>query len=485
MSVVSYSSEVLNNIFDTNIENIDNQSILSVISDINKLKDNFEGYKKITTLKEFNIVNEKLILDILSDIKPLLFTKGVYIEKDLYNKLDVNCKLNVINQDPLSLDAKIYKEAIKILTNKIMRQTHTDNVLVLNFKLDNKFGVKCNEKYKLNEEEIKLVQKINLHFDKLIVMFKECMPGLKIININEGVYISGNSNRDIYIDEFKKIEISEEINLFLESEIGFKNEKIHVSNNGIRYFFKKAKFKNKDKLIVIFSAFSSDRAKYNYINTLSLFDCNKLYILDDYGSKGSYYLGLNGMLDIETSVVSLISNIMYENNILFKNVISVGSSKGGTAALYYGMKYNYGNIIVGAPQYKIGTYLSDLSIKIYAEEIFGEINLANRIKYDNLIRLVCNSNSNVCLLTSEGDNQYKKVLKEFENIAKELDIKLIISKCEIKHHNEISREFPKFLNEHLEGILKVNKIKNRLTGSILQECKKIYKILKKEGDKGE
>ena len=68
------------------------------------------------------------------------------------------------------------------------------------------------------------------------------------------------------------------------------------------------------------------------------------------------------MLDIETSVVSLISNIMHENNILFKNVISVGSSKGGTAALYYGMKYNYGNIIVGAPQYKIGTYLSDLSI---------------------------------------------------------------------------------------------------------------------------
>lgn len=354
MSVVSYGSGILNNIFDINVENIDNQSILSVISDINKLKDIFEEYEKITTLKDFNIVNEKLILDISSDIKPLLFTKGVYIEKDLYNKLCVNSELKVINQDPLALNNKIYKEAIKILTNKIMRQTHTDNVLVLNFKLDNKFGVRCNEKYELNEEEIKLVEKINLHFDKLIAMFKECMPGLKVLNINDGVYINGSSNRDIYIDECKNIEINEEINSFLENEIEFKNEKIHVSNNGIRYCFKKAKFKNKDKLIVIFSAFSSDRAKYNYINTLSLFDCNKLYILDDYGSKGSYYLGLNGMLDIETSVVSLISNIMHENNILFKNVISVGSSKGGTAALYYGMKYNYGNIIVGAPQYKIG-----------------------------------------------------------------------------------------------------------------------------------
>lgn len=479
MSVVSYGSGILNNIFDINVENIDNQSILSVISDINKLKDIFEEYEKITTLKDFNIVNEKLILDISSDIKPLLFTKGVYIEKDLYNKLCVNSELKVINQDPLALNNKIYKEAIKILTNKIMRQTHTDNVLVLNFKLDNKFGVRCNEKYELNEEEIKLVEKINLHFDKLITMFKECMPGLKVLNINDGVYINGSSNRDIYIDECKNIEINEEINSFLENEIEFKNEKIHVSNNGIRYCFKKAKFKNKDKLIVIFSAFSSDRAKYNYINTLSLFDCNKLYILDDYGSKGSYYLGLNGMLDIETSVVSLISNIMHENNILFKNVISVGSSKGGTAALYYGMKYNYGNIIVGAPQYKIGTYLSDLSIKTYGEEIFGEINLANRIKYDNLIRLVCNSNSNVFLLTSDGDNQYKKVLKEFENISKELDIKLSISKCEINHHNEISREFPKFLSENLGNLLKVNKIKNRLTASILQECKKIYKRVKK------
>ena len=88
-----------------------------------------------------------MILDISSDIKPLLFIKGIYIEKGIYNKLGVDSKLKVINQDPLDLNNKVYKEAIKILTNKIMRQTHTDNVLVLNFKLDNKFLTKSRLSY--------------------------------------------------------------------------------------------------------------------------------------------------------------------------------------------------------------------------------------------------------------------------------------------------------------------------------------------------
>ena len=61
MSVVSYGSGILNNIFDINVENFDNQSILSVISDINKLKDIFEDYEKITTLKDFNIVGADVV----------------------------------------------------------------------------------------------------------------------------------------------------------------------------------------------------------------------------------------------------------------------------------------------------------------------------------------------------------------------------------------------------------------------------------------
>ena len=170
--------------------------------------------------------------------------------------------------------------------------------------------------------------------------------------------------------------------------------------------------------------------------------------------------------------MSLISKVVAENNINFKNIISIGSSKGGTAALYYGMKYNFGNIIVGAPQYKIGTYLSDLSIKTYADEIFGDRSIANRIKYDNLIRLICNNKSKIYLLTSDGDNQYDRVLKSFEYVSEELKLDLTIDKCEISHHNDIAKEFPKYLENILSKLLKDNKYKRLIVKKII----KIFKL---------
>ena len=163
---------------------------------------------------------------------------------------------------------------------------------------------------------------------------------------------------------------------------------------------------------------------------------------------------------------------MRENNILFKDVISVGTSKGGSAALYYGMKYNYGNVIIGAPQYKIGTYLSDLSIKTYGKDIFGEINIANRIKYDNLIRLVSNNKTKVSILTSEGDNQYKRVLKEYSNVAEELGLSVKFDMCTIKEHNEIAKVFPEYLLNKLEQILRI-KVVNKIF--LYKYIRKIFK----------
>ena len=172
--------------------------------------------------------------------------------------------------------------------------------------------------------------------------------------------------------------------------------------------------------------------------------------------------------------MSLISYIMSKYNISFNNVISIGSSKGGTAALYYGMKYNFGNIIVGSPQYKIGTYLGDLSIKDYGNEIFGEITPSTRIKYNNLIRLVSNNcvRKKIYILTSEGDNQYKKVLKEFEFVLEEFNIKVVIDKCNINHHNEISKEYPGYMIEKLCKILKEGYINQKLIQKVISFVKK-------------
>lgn len=48
-----------------------------------------------------------------------------------------------------------------------------------------------------------------------------------------------------------------------------------------------------DTLIIVFSGFA-DKPVYNYIRTLKDVCCDKLFILDDFGYRGSYYWYENG-----------------------------------------------------------------------------------------------------------------------------------------------------------------------------------------------
>lgn len=317
----------------------------------------------------------------------------------------------------------------------------------------------------------------NIHLDKINfikIFFDDSTDNSKEINhILEDIYneiIINNPAINIIecvggTKENGQIEI---FNFNKQDKERYRGEMVYSSTCNIRYIFEKSKLFNKDKLIIIFSAFSKDKPKYNYVNTLKCIDCNKLFILDDYGTKGTYYIGLEGKFDIETSVISLITEIMAKHNITFKNIISAGSSKGGSAALYYGLKYNFGEIIAGSPQYKIGTYLCDLSIKDYANEIFGSYTISNRVKYDNLINLIIKKNqyTNINILTGLGDQQYKRVFKEFEDEAEILKLKLNEKLIDISSHDEISKKFPEYLLDNVirvlkgKGCLQNNKILN-------------------------
>ena len=55
----------------------------------------------------------------------------------------------------------------------------------------------------------------------------------------------------------------------------------------LRYIYKN---NHADKLVIVFSGFSPKGPVYNYMRTLNSFKCvNQLYILDDFGYRGSYY----------------------------------------------------------------------------------------------------------------------------------------------------------------------------------------------------
>jgi hypothetical protein len=188
-------------------------------------------------------------------------------------------------------------------------------------------------------------------------------------------------------------------------------EDIYGSNVPIKYVFEDGK-KNKDQLIIVFSDFSSDESKerfnYDYIDDIKNVDCNKLFILDNYGPKGCYYLGIDSNFEVETSVMSLISYISNLRNIPNTNMITIGTFKGASAALYYGLKYNMGNIIVGDPHIKIADFVRK-NRKETADYLLGF--KPTKLKVDRLNNLIFNQlnkkvSSKISILSS--DNAIKK-----------------------------------------------------------------------------
>lgn len=112
-----------------------------------------------------------------------------------------------------------------------------------------------------------------------------------------------------------------------------------------------------DTLAIIFSACTRPglKARYNYLRTLDGVCCNRLYILDDFGSdhRGSYYLGQMPEFKEEEAVLSLIQKVLRETNP--KKLLFCGSCKGGYAALNFGSRFENSVMIIGEPTYRIAT----------------------------------------------------------------------------------------------------------------------------------
>jgi hypothetical protein len=141
-------------------------------------------------------------------------------------------------------------------------------------------------------------------------------------------------------------------------------------------------------LIVVFSGFSKMGfpPRYNYMETLKSVDAMQLFILDNtgYNKAGSYYLGENGYFFVPEQICELISNIKQKH--CKSKVIACGSSKGGSAAVYYGLKINAEAIIIGAPQYWIGTYLNTDTYKPVLEKMLGTTANEGIARLDDLLK---------------------------------------------------------------------------------------------------
>ncbi len=237
----------------------------------------------------------------------------------------------------------------------------------------------------------------------------------------------------------------------------FQNEIFH-SNLDINYVFIEGKV-CKDYLIVVFSGFNSPDSKiqhtYNYMRTLENLDCNKLFILDNYGPRGCYYLGRGMSHDVENSVISLIDHISKKYRVNNNKIITAGSSKGGTAALYYSLKYKFGYVICGAPQIFIGNYTRYVTRETYDYLIGEEEEGLSLNKLNNLIfdQLGNKSETIIFLLTSEKDWQYEKhVLPFLKKIDTNQNKVILDIDNRIREHTNVADFFPNYL---INNILKI------------------------------
>lgn len=146
-------------------------------------------------------------------------------------------------------------------------------------------------------------------------------------------------------------------NRFYSQAVVKKNEKEFLAKDGetsLRYMLFK---KPSDALIVGFASRDARGPVYHYVHTLACTSASRLYIKDDYAQNGTFYLGRHQTNDIEEACFELIDKAAKQCGA--KKLYFIGSSKGGYAAINFGIEYPNSTMVVAAPSYYVGSILRD------------------------------------------------------------------------------------------------------------------------------
>lgn len=166
---------------------------------------------------------------------------------------------------------------------------------------------------------------------------------------------------------------------------------------------------NSPNLLVVFPGFGvDDHRLYNFVKSFWSLKFDKLYLLDTYAYRGSYFWYEDGTDRPEESVTKFLA--WFKQRKKYNRVIMVGSSKGGSCAVYYGLKCGANEIYAGACQYFIGNYLN---IPIHKKIFFSmmgdnagdkEKEILNN-KLQNLIFSHVNLSATINLLYSKDEEE--------------------------------------------------------------------------------
>jgi hypothetical protein len=221
-------------------------------------------------------------------------------------------------------------------------------------------------------------------------------------------------------------------------------QKAYFNGVKISYKFKPRKYDTRH-LIVIFSGFgASSEFTYDFQNALSTINASVLWIKDDFDGHCGYYMLQHGEPQPELATLELIMQTIHTLGISKNECTLAGFSKGGSAALYFGTKYNFRNLISTVPQIKIGSYVTS-DWPITASHMIGRApDQRATAELDSIIPNTLKNDvdldKNIYLITSKSDIQYPTQIEPFlGQFIKYKNFNLITSESIlVRAHNQVT-----------------------------------------------
>ena len=208
-------------------------------------------------------------------------------------------------------------------------------------------------------------------------------------------------------------------------------------------------------LVVVLQAFHPEGTRYNYVSTLSKVNANRLYIKDDFTPQtGSFYLGRNGTYNIEAGVHRLIRK--FADQCKAEKLIFVGSSKGGAAAVSFGISYPNAVMIVAAPMYHLGTYmyetkkfnpaLEDAVGAPVTPEKISELNdrVPAKVRSDPY-----GKTQRAYIHCSVNDKTFQKHVIDMMADMERAGVTVVLDKADYEGHETLKYYFPDFLKKSI------------------------------------
>ena len=209
-----------------------------------------------------------------------------------------------------------------------------------------------------------------------------------------------------------------------------RNGEFSIDKNGMVYTLERAVDLRNEKLLVIFSQiplepYSASLYRFfaNNFSTINKYIGDNISILriaDIGGVTGAFYLNTKALPENEQNVQELIANVARACNIEHADIVLYGTSKGGTASLYHGLKCNY-KVISVDPILDDTHYISNLNDFHLIDGVFPQS------KRELFIDLIGNykcgfGNNNIILILSENSEQFSYINNVIGPIEKYLTV---------------------------------------------------------------